>query len=502
MKKIFGALSASNGAMLLAIASFASYIVGFARDLLVANFFGASGESDAFYAGFLLPDLVFTFLVLGFVSGALLPIFSETEKKNKKYAEKVFHSFFTLVFLCTAIFAGIAFFLAPFFIYTYFPHAQHPEHFIRITRILLLSPVLFSLSNTLGILLLSRKHFFSMAISPALYNVGIIIGIIFFGKTYGAEAGAWGAVFGAFLHLFSRAIDFPRTGISLKISFKFFPELREIFILGFPKTLGLVAFQLTIVFFTILAAKTETGGVAAWNFARNVQSLPVSLFGIAFATAALPFFSDAFTEKNTKKFATQLEKSILQILLFSLCAAIGMSLLGKEIISVLFEHGKFDNSAALLTSSILIPLALATPFEGMTHLFARAFLAHKRTLLPAVGRFLFLISASSLAFILLPYLGLVALGVAFVCAAAFESIFLFLSFHFLCQKIAIHFKKILSLLFISFSVGCVCVFSLFLFGDSHYLLLLIFAIIFSGIVFLGLISLLKIREIQELFFQK
>lgn len=501
MKKLLGPLSASAGALLLSASGFLSYLIGFFRDILLANIFGASTETDAFYSAFLLPDFLFSFLILGFVSGSLLPVFSHAEKKSKRRAENIFHSFLTLVLLFSTIFSAIAFFAAPSILHALFPEKNIHET-VYLTRILLLSPIFFGISNTLGTVLLAKKRFFSMAISPALYNIGIIGGILLFGERYGIQAGAWGAVCGALLHLLSRLLDFPRTGIALQVSLRFLPELREIFWLGLPKTIGLIAFQASIIVFTVLAAHTETGGVAAWNFARNIQSLPVSLFGIAFATAALPFFADAKSQKQPKQFAVQLEKSILQILLFTLCSAVGMSIMGKGIVSVLFQHGAFTAFAGAITTAILVPLAFATPFEGLMHLFSRAFLAHKKTVFPAMGRVLFFLLSSASALLFLPLLGIGALGLAFAIAAAGECIFLFIAFHFRCAPVTISPRNIFSVLLLTAVVAAgITTISFSPLPVNDVVRLGIALVVSAGIFFTGL-SLLHITAVKELFFRK
>lgn len=429
-------MGAGAGALLLTVANLASYIAGLIRDLVLAHTLGASADTDAFFAGFLIPDFLFNFLVLGFVSGALLPVFLNTEAASKPKAEQVFQGFLTVVILVTTFFSACAFVLAPMLISLFFGELpdgtpRPPDELTKIlevTRILLLSPILFGISNSLGMILLAKRRFLSMAVSPVLYNVGIILGLVFFGKEYGIHAAAWGAVGGATMHLLSRALDFPATQVAIRLRLAFSQELLTIIRLGIPKTIGLVAFQLVLVTFAVLATKTETGGLAAWNYARNVQSLPVSLFGIAFATAALPFLSGFEVKKNLHGFQHRLQKSAIQILFFAVPAAIGLMLVASETVHVLFVRGAFGERATLLTTAVLMWVSLAIPFESLTHLFSRAFLANKNTLLPAIGKGLFLGVAASSAYFLTPLVGIAAFGIAFSAAAFAEIVLLVVVF--------------------------------------------------------------------------
>lgn len=502
-------MGAGGGALLLAVANLISYLAGLWRDLTLAGTFGAGAETDAFFAGFLIPDFLFNFLVLGFVSGALLPVFLSAEKISVKKAESIFRSFLTIVTLASTILSAGAFFLAPWLIGALFGTDQSglPRNeaelqlILHITRILLLSPILFGISNSIGMILLAKRHFFSMAISPFLYNFGIIIGIIFFGEQYGILAAAWGAVGGAVGHLLSRAIDFPATKIRLVPKLEFTPELLTVLRLGIPKTLGLVAFQLVIVVFAVLAAKTETGGLAAWNYARNIQSFPVSLFGIAIGTAALPFLTSFAVENNWEKFRSRLQKSAIQILFFTIPAAVGLMYLATETIRVLFERGEFNEHAIFLTSSVLFWVALSIPFESLTHLVSRAFLARKNTFVSAAGKAIFFLVAAGFSSLFVTRIGVAALGIAFSLAAFSEIVFLVVVF---CWKyFSIATSSLLPSLGKIIALTCILAVSLevFLlwsnqlnkFGRLGGAIALGTALYFLGAM------LLKITEIQEVF---
>jgi putative peptidoglycan lipid II flippase len=452
MKKENKSFGSGVGAIILSLACFGSYIAGFLRDLILANMFGAGVETDAFFAGFLIPDFLFNFLILGFVSGALLPVFLSAEKRSKTKAQELFRSFLFLSSLGILLFSALTFFLAPWIIDHFFSMKYGGEHrskeeiqsILDITRILLISPFLFGISNTLGTILLAKKHFLSIAISPILYNSGIIIGMLFFGQTYGIEAAAWGAVFGAFLHLLSRIIDFPSLHISLfrkekryplrkdflylpKIYFS--PEIKAVFFLGIPRMLGLISFQIVLILFSLFAGKVQDGGIAAWNFARNIQSLSVSLFGISVATASLPFLSEFFTRREHANFIQKFSTSALQILFFTLPATVGLIILSHEIVAAIFEHGAFDSQAKHMTVSILIGIACAIPFESLVHLLSRAFLAKKDTLTPALGKVLFLVVAACIVFFSSQTGNIGILGIAFCSASVAELSFLGIRFH-------------------------------------------------------------------------
>lgn len=514
LSSLFGPMGVGGGAVLLAMANLASYGAGLLRDLVLANIYGATAETDAYFAAFLIPDFLFNFLVLGFVSGALLPVFHSAEDDSPQKAEKLFQSFLSIIILTTTFFSIIAFALAPYIVEMLFGvktvegidiprDSEELSWILEMTRVLLLSPILFGISNTLGMILLAKKRFVSMAISPVLYNLGIILGILFFGKLFGIEAAAWGAVAGATLHLLSRLLDFPFTGVRIVPFFQISEDLKKIFWLGLPKTLGLISFQFVLITFAYIAGRMEDGALSAWNFARNVQSLPVSLFGIAFATAAFPFLSEYVVQKNPEAFLHRIQKTSLQMLFFAIPAAVGLILVGKEAIGFLFEHGNFTENAKYLTVSVLIGIAVSIPFESLTHLFSRSFLAYKNTIFPACGKILFLIVAASTAFLGAEKLGVAIFGIAFSLAAITEILFLTIVFHFFFQRLALHIlSSFFKILLLSLLLGGVVYGFLSITESFPDFARLGGAVFFGAAVYLGGAFFVKIPEVSEIFFLK
>jgi putative peptidoglycan lipid II flippase len=131
-----------------------------------------------------------------------------------------------------------------------------------------------------------------------------------------------------------------------------------------------------------VGTKLLIGGFAAYNFARNIQSFAVGLFGIAFSTAIFPFLTASLSENNKESFTSDIQKTIQRILFFTIPSMIGMMLLAPEIISLLLGGGQFDKESVNLTSGILFFFAISIPFESLTHILTRSFYALKNTLTP------------------------------------------------------------------------------------------------------------------------
>ncbi len=496
-------MGAGGGAFVIALASVLSYLFGFVRNLMLFHYFGASLNTDSYYTAFLIPDFILNLFIAGAVSGVLMPVFVDTTKKSKEDSEKLMNAFISIMNTIVIAVAIIAFFLAPFLIKSIFVQLEpaQQELTIKLMRILLLSPVLFGVSNSLGSILIAKKKFLSFALSPILYNTGILLGIYFLAEKYGIFALAWGAVFGAFLHMSLRVVDFFTTNLSLRPSFDFnAPNFKKVIILAIPKTIGLLAFQGMLWSVNWLGGLMEAGSIAAFNLARDLQSFAVSIFGIALATGVFPFLAEFAAEKNDEKFINRTEKSARQILFLAMPSAFGLFVLSKELIELFFVHGEFDQHDAFLANSVLLLMALAIPLESLNHLFARAFLARKNTLFPMFGQIIFFLSFSVGSFLFYQELGVATFGIMFLGAIFLQLFFLItsLSLHEIKFPFLRFMRKVLPILCLSFLM-MICVY--FIKNISYFSSEINFVLSVAGGVFVYFFGafLLKLPELDRVF---
>lgn len=387
MSKFFTKQSVKKASALISLTSLLSYIVGFLRDKMLAYYFGASLQTDIYNAAFVIPDAVFNMFIASALTAAFLPVFTDYLSKDKEEAYKIANTMITTSTLFVSFVCALLFFFMDEITPIIFSSDQMDkatlENITTMTRLLLPLPLIFAISNTLGNILMSYKHFFSYAISPILYNFGIIIGIVLFHKEYGIYSAATGAVIGAIFHCLIRIIDMFHTEYrpmkSLDIKLKGFKEIIKLMI---PRSLSLIASSINTVILASVGTKLLVGSFAAYNFARNIQSFAVSLFGIAFSTAIFPFLTASVSEKTILAFTMDIQKTIQRILFFTIPAMTGMMLLSPEIISLILGGGQFDQNSINLTAGILFFFAISIPFESMTHILTRSFYALKNTLTP------------------------------------------------------------------------------------------------------------------------
>ncbi|OGY85414.1 MAG: murein biosynthesis integral membrane protein MurJ [Candidatus Kerfeldbacteria bacterium RIFCSPHIGHO2_12_FULL_48_17] len=408
----------TRGAAILSVTSFASYFLGLVRDRLFAHTFGASAELDTYNAAFIVPDLLLNILVAGALQAAFLPLFNAILKnKGKTSAQEFASSVLNIALLVVFVAALLAVIFMPLLAPLIAPGFSPEQRatLINLSRILLLSPLIFAASNTLGTLLISAKNYTAYGLSPVFYNFGIIAGTFWLVPHFGIYGVALGTLAGALLHLAIRIIGFHGLALRLKpLIHVRIPEMKRLLVLMLPKMVGHPVEQLSFWAFTSIASGLAAGSITIISFARNFMSVPVSLFGIAFATAVFPLLSDAALTGKSADFLSQLRNSLKKILLFTVPSAAFLVIFGYYVVKILLGSGAFDDNDVRLTAGVLSIFALSIPLESISHLLARAFYALQNTLLPVIFSLASLVVAIGAAALLAPRFGITMVAWAFL----------------------------------------------------------------------------------------
>jgi putative peptidoglycan lipid II flippase len=427
-----------RGSVVLAVMSFASYLLGLARDHFFAQTFGASRALDAYNAAFIFPDLLFNILIAGGIAAAFVPIFTGLWRKNEAEAGRYANSVITaatgtmlLSAAAAAIFAlPVSKLVAPGF------SLEDRLLVVKILRVLALSPILFAASNALGAMLVAQRRFLFYGLSPIVYNLGIIGGTLFLVPEFGIMGIAYGTLAGAFLHLAVRFFDAWRAGFRFRPEFSFgTEEFRRTIRLMLPKMLGHPIELATFWGFTAIASTLAAGSVVVINFARNFQSVPVSLIGITLATTTFPVLAGAASEKKTEQFRLALKRSALTIGALSLLTAAFIYLVREPLIRIFLGGGEFQADDISRTAAALGVFCLSIPTEALIHLLARAFYATKNTAVPVAVSLLGIAVAIPAGYFLSRSWGVVALPFSFFLGSALELLILLILLPWRLRKI-------------------------------------------------------------------
>ncbi len=374
-----------EAAFLIGLFAIFSQVLALFRDRLLAHSFGASQTLDIYYAAFRIPDFVFAGVASFMSAIVLIPILTRKAGESDARAQKFLNDTFT-VFFSTLLLVSIGIFIAvPWLVQAFFPSfvGDAQAELILMTRLLLLSPILLGLSNLLSSVTQMLNKFFAFALAPVLYNIGIIIGVVFFYPAFGTIGLGLGVVLGAFLHFFLHFFISSRSGFTLGISL--LPSLRdmwEVIYVSFPRTIGLFANQIALFALVVFAAGMERGSVTVFNFAFNLQSVPLAIIGVSYATAAFPTLSKHFVDDDMEKFLMQLLSATRHIIFWSLPVLILFIVLRAQIVRTILGSGSFDWTATMLTAATLAIFTVSIVAQSVGLLFARGFYATGQNAVP------------------------------------------------------------------------------------------------------------------------
>lgn len=418
-----------KGATLLTFLTLASYALGLVRDMLFSRFLGATRLLDVYNAAFVIPDVLLNVFVAGALAAAFVPVFSHLRAHGEEEeSERVATTMFAAAPGAMFVIAVFAFLFMPYLAHIVAPgfSADELALLIRMSRLMLLSPILFALSNTLGSVLVSLDSFAGYGLSPVLYNLGIIGGIFLAGR-FGGLGLVAGTLIGAALHLVVRLYSVYRSRLRLRGPVDLANRnFRQILKLMIPRMAGQPIEQLTFSLFTNLASTLAVGSIAIVNFARNFQSVPISVFGISFSTAVFASLSRKAAVKEREGFVYHLKETAKPLAWVSVAAALFYVLFGTRFIGLLLGGGRFDPEAVQRTGKLLSIFALAIPAESFIHLLVRAFYALKDTWTPILISVPGLVAIWLLSRALMPHYGLNALGISYVVAQTAEALLLWL----------------------------------------------------------------------------
>ncbi len=371
-----------QAAYLLAALTLASQALALLRDRTFAHTFGAGEELDLYYAAFRVPDLVFA-LVASLVSAyVLIPRLTgmDRETTRRLLSESATFLFGAGGLICI----GLAVFMPQFlgFLYPDFIASPHQTEFVLLARLLLLQPILLGLSGIFGSVTQVYRRFALFALSPVLYNLGIIFGTVFLYPLWGIIGIGAGVLIGAIAHL---AVNIPVL-IGARIVPRFtlpsvsrmLPVIRD----SVPRSLALGIGSVIALILTALASRLGAGSVSVFTFATNLEAVPLALIGASYAVAAFPALSEASTPARREEFTRILSASARHIILWSIVSLGLIAVLRAHIVRVILGTGAFDWDATRLTAALLVILAVGLVAQGLVLLFSRALYAVRQSWRP------------------------------------------------------------------------------------------------------------------------
>lgn len=378
-----------QAAYLLGFFAICSQVLALVRDRILAAQFGASNTLDLYYSAFRIPDILFVTVASMVSVSVLIPFLIERFEKSEESAKEFIDTVFSF-FFCFMLVAGvIAYVTAPYFMKLLFPlFAQKTESFVelvKLTRILLLSPVFLGFSNLLASITQINRRFFIYAISPVVYNLGIIFGIVFLYPIFGLSGLGMGVAVGAFLHF---AIQIPFISSQKMLpTFRFpikFSFIKNIIFTSLPRTITVSSNELAELFLISFASFFTVGSISVFNFSFNLQSVPFSIIGVSYSLAAFPTLTKLFSNGNKDDFVEQMINSSRHIIFWSIPISVLFIVLRAQIVRTALGAGRFNWDDTRLTAAALALFTISLVAQNLVALFVRSYYSQGKTKTPLV----------------------------------------------------------------------------------------------------------------------
>ncbi len=362
-----------------------------ARSIIVAGTFGASPALDAFTAANRVSETLFLLVAGGALSSAFIPTFTGLLVRDQKdSAWRLASALANAVTLSLSLLAVFMAVFAPQVVrYALAPGlSEDPELFattVSLLRIQLVSAVIFGLGGMVGGILNVHQVFLIPALTPAMYQLGIIVGALVLAPALGIHGLAWGVVIGAFAYLF---IQIPAL-LKQKGAYSFTlgienPDVKQVIFLMGPRLLGVAVVQLNFWVNTNLASRMEEGSVTSLGLAFSLMIMAQAAIAQSVAIAAMPTFSAQHALGKMDEMRSSLAASLRGILLMALPASIGLILLRQPLISFLYQRGNFDGHDVQLTAWALLWFAAGLVGHSVMEVLTRAFYAQQDTKTPVL----------------------------------------------------------------------------------------------------------------------
>jgi putative peptidoglycan lipid II flippase len=382
--------STFTATLLLMTSALTSKVIGLVRVKYTAWLLGTSGAADAFNAAFQLPDMISYFLVGGAGSIVFISMLSRYREEGRDVeAERALSVILTTVILVLGAAIAVGEFLAPQYVklllHGFEKNPTKAALCVHLTRILLPAQLCFFASGVFAAFLLVRKHFSIQALTPLVYNLGTILGGVFFAKQIGVSSLAIGTVAGALCGpLLLNAIGACRAGMRYRPALDWSnPGLHEWIRMSIPLMLGVSLVSADNWIINYFASRVG-GAITLLTYAKQIFSAPVAL-GQAAGAAGLPFLAGLFRKPDREPFTRAVNSSVSRILAFSFLLSAFMIAMGFPLVDVLFRGGQFHRADTETMGMYFAIFSVPLCLWSAQAIYARAFYAAGNTVTPMVA---------------------------------------------------------------------------------------------------------------------
>ena len=390
LRRLFAGQQTSilSAAFVIAAMVAASRVLGLIRNRLLTDRFSAI-DLDPYFAAFRIPNFIFEVLVIGTVSVAFIPVFTSFISRHKKQeAYELASSAISIALVGAGVFSLIFLIFTPVIVKLIAPGFSSEKHelmtsFVRLLIIFQVFPLV--VGNFLTGIMQSFKRFLVPALAPVVYNVGIIIGILFLTPVAGLYAPVYGVILGAFLFMLIHLPFLSGVGYQYKPRLDFKSAgIKKIGKLMLPRTIAVAVSQIDATIDVMLSSVIGAGSVTIFTLAQQLQLVPIGLFSMPIAQAALPTLSEYVAQGKLERFKESFLTSLHQIWFLVMPASVFLMVMNVPVVRLVYGADQFDWPSTSLTGDTLTYFAISLFAQGAIQILSRAFFALQDSKTPVV----------------------------------------------------------------------------------------------------------------------
>ncbi|MBV8172898.1 MAG: murein biosynthesis integral membrane protein MurJ [Candidatus Eremiobacteraeota bacterium] len=368
------------------IATLASMLLGFAREVVNAKYFGESWEFDAFLVAAIVPTLVFG-VFNGALVSALVPVFSEYfGAKQEEDAWRLSSTVINVLFVVLLAAAALGWLAAPLIVRVVavgFP-ADHLAETVRMTRILMPAIIATSIAGVLQAVLNAQQRYRAAALQGVALNVVTVASVLVLFRQYGIYALVFGYAAGLFAQLLVQVPSFLRRSRYRLVVDLRHPGIAALFAILGPIVVGSAVGQVNLLVDKYFASALPAGAISAMNYATKLVGFPQQLFAVAIATVIFPILSAQFATREIAALRQTASTGLRMTALITIPAAALLIVLAQPILSVLFERGAFTSGDVVRTAGALQYYAIGLLGIAACVVLTRCFFAMRDSRTPVI----------------------------------------------------------------------------------------------------------------------
>lgn len=494
--------SIERAAMLMLVVTVFEKLLGFGREMVIASQFGASGLTDAYNAGYLIPYFIMALLSAGLVN-VYAPVFLSEREIDENQAWDRINSISTYLVIFILILSAIGIVCSKGIARLLYPGFSEASinSTVSISRIFFVGVLLYSITVIGGSLLNCLREFSYMELSIGILSLGIIVSVLLFGGKSNINSIAYGYIAGAAAGIVIQLVKLKSVDAKIGINFKWYKEFNsKFFILLFPILVSTSMSQVNVFVDRIFASYLAEGSMSYLSFGNKVVELPIGLFSGIISTIIFPDLIEYINRKDIDKLKVYFNKALVTILIFLIPSFTGVDVLSREIVKLLYERNAFNSFDTINTANALLSYSPTIIMYGCIAIISKVYYSMKDTRTLMNISIVTIILNAVLDYLLMKPLGHNGLALA----TSIVSVFQFTtSYIMLNRKVNLSLrpyllKNILKICISSAAMAgtILCIKKLMMYYSNF--VLVISSIIIGALVYFAMLKLLKVDEVDSM----